>query len=126
MANVKVTFKPYPLQLVKDLTNRGMFALESQFKADCNRYCKIDSGDTMRSAHVEHDLNDTSMEIWWETKYAVYAYFTGTPNRGGAASRNGIADSGNPNAQLQWGDYAGRKHGKEWGMILEKVINSGK
>ena len=126
MAAAKTIFRPHALQEVKDLANRGMFALESQFKADCNRYCKVDTGDTMRSAHVEHNLNNTSMEIWWETDYAVYAYFTGKPNRGGAVSRNGVADSGNPNAQLQWGDYAGRKHGQEWRLILQKVMNSGK
>ena len=122
MANVN--FTPIPKKEIEALFNKGLFAVKEQVLNDCNRYCKVDTGATRDSAEAE--LSNMELAIWWLTNYAVYAWFTGRPNRGNANTRSqGIADSGNPNAQLQWGEYAGRKHGREWALQIERVMNSG-
>ena len=120
----KVKFTPIPEKEIKELFNKGLFAVKEQVLNDCNRYCKVDTGATRDSAEAE--LNNMALTIWWLTDYAEYAWFTGKPNRGNSNNRKfGTADSGNPNAQLQWGEYAGRKHGREWALQIERVMNSG-
>ena len=122
MANVD--FTPIPEKEIEALFNKGLFAVKEQALNDCNRYCKVDTGATRDSAKAE--IEDMGLTIWWLTDYAEYAWFTGKPNRGNSNNRKfGTADSGNPNAQLQWGEYAGRKHGREWALQIERVMNSG-
>lgn len=122
MANVN--FTPIPEKEIEALFNKGLFAVKEQVLNDCNRYCKVDTGATRDSAKAE--IEDMGLTIWWLTDYAEYAWFTGKPNRGNSNNRKfGTADSGNPNAQLQWGEYAGRKHGREWALQIERVMNSG-
>ena len=122
MANVN--FTPIPEKEIEALFNKGLFAVKEQVLNDCNRYCKVDTGATRDSAKAE--IEDMGLTIWWLTDYAEYAWFTGKPNRGNSNNRKfGTADSGNPNAQLQWGEYAGRKHVREWALQIERVMNSG-
>lgn len=122
MANVN--FTPIPKKEIEALFNKGLFAIKEQVLNDCNRYCKVDTGATRDSAKAKP--GDMELTIWWLTDYAEYAWFTGKPNRGNSNNRKfGTADSGNPNAQLQWGEYAGRKHGREWALQIERVMNSG-
>ena len=120
-----VTFTPIPRKVIEDRFKRGLYAIREQVKNDCNRYCKVDTGDTRDSATTI--VKNAELEVWWNTPYAVYAWFTGKPNRGNAGYRKyRTASSGNPDAQLQWGEYAAEKHGDTWRRMIEKVMNDGR
>lgn len=47
--------------------------------ADCNRYCKIDTGNLARSSYAFSKINNGTLV--WVTPYARHAYYLGTASK---------------------------------------------
>lgn len=84
-------------------------ALTQRVAFDSNRYVKVDTGDLKSSAQLASD-----QEVTWNTFYARYAYYTGTPNH-----------SINPLAALEWFEIAKQKRAKQWAKLVEGLIANG-
>lgn len=114
MTGCKVIFKGIdPAKLAK-ASELAFYVAQAQIEADCNRYCRFDTGTLMKSVYSE--IKDSkSMEISWNTPYARRVYFTGVAR----------TDAGNPYAHILWADYASDLHKKEWALILGTAIAKG-
>lgn len=75
--------------------------------ADCNRYCKEDTGALKKSA-VGNLKNGM---LSWNTPYARKAYYTGKANT-----------DVNPEAHLMWAHFAEKRHGKSWEAQVRKEL----
>ncbi|WP_298578719.1 minor capsid protein [uncultured Olegusella sp.] len=84
-------------------------ALTQRVAFDSNRYVKVDTGDLKNSAQLASD-----QEATWNTPYARYAYYTGTPNR-----------SINPLASLKWFEAAKAKRAKQWAELVKGLVLGG-
>lgn len=114
MTGCKVIFKGIdPAKLAK-ASEFAFYVAQEQIKADCNRYCRYESGTLQKSIHSDPPT-DKGIEISWETPYARRVYFTGVAR----------TDAGNPYAHILWADYASDLHKKEWALILGKAISQG-
>lgn len=75
--------------------------------ADCNRYCKENTGELKNSA-VGNLKNGM---LSWNTPYARKAYYTGKAHT-----------DVNPDAHLMWAHFAEKRHGKSWEAQVRKEL----
>ena len=68
---------------------------------DCNKFCKVDTGETRASSYKASNLSKGSLT--WNTKQARYAYFLGEAD----ASKN-------PLASRLWAHKAATLYNKKW------------
>lgn len=80
--------------------------------ADCNNYCKVDTG-KLRDSSKKHSKLMLG-QLVWTAPYAREAYYTGEP----CLSRN-------PSASKMWAHKAAMSHGKEWRSVTAKAIFEG-
>lgn len=75
--------------------------------ADCNRYCKEDTGKLKNSA--KGNLQNGILS--WNTPYARKAYYTDK------------ADTDvNPEAHFMWAHFAEKRHGRSWEAQVRKEL----
>ena len=80
--------------------------------SDCNRYCKVDSGELQKSSEAASDLN--SGRLVWKTPYARAAYYL----------ENARTEK-NPEACAMWAHKAAARHSAEWLQYAETVLKGG-
>lgn len=78
-------------------------------RADCNVYCREQTGRLIRSSRV----TPGGRRITWNTAYAKRVYYTGTP-------RHNV----NPNASLRWCEKAKIANAQKWGETATRLVNS--
>ena len=111
--SVEVTtdFRAITERIARD-KEKMTFLVTTQALKDCNKYARRQSGDLIRSSLTATDFNRGILK--WNTAYAKKVYWTGIPLK-----------NKNPFARLMWGDYAKKKHGKEWLKIAQEEASNG-
>ena len=92
---------------VQGAWDKGLFALSSQILADCNQYCKEDTGDLIGSSERQSILKDG--KLIWDTDYAKRQYWA-------------IRTSLTPGRTWKWCETAKKKCKKVWDRIAEKGL----
>ena len=95
---------------VEKAFHMALFAAQEQIRADCNYYCREDTGMLIDSAQTQVD--GMELKISWNTPYARRVYYTGTPST-----------NVNPHASLMWAEVAHTEHGDDWAEILSKGMS---
>lgn len=98
------TFNPVKKEKIEKAFNKALFALKEQALTDCNSLAKKDQGVMIDTSYAE--VGDMQVALIWNTPYARFAYYTGTPSIAGR--------------ELKWAEKAHARYGKEWRKILEK------
>ena len=68
---------------------------------DCNRFCKLDTGETRESSYKASDM--LKGRLVWNTEYARHAYYLGEAGR-----------SRNPLASKMWAHKAAALYSDKW------------
>lgn len=82
-------------------------AVAQEILQNCNEFCPLDTGDLIKSGHVENG----GKYIVWDTKYAAAVYYTG----------KNIRRVKNPNASARWAEVAKGKYKKHWASLANKI-----
>jgi hypothetical protein len=88
----------------------GLEMLSSQILADCNRYCKRDSGVLIMSSLVHSDLKHG--KLVWQTPYAARQYYE---------IETAYTDR-NPDASWRWCEVARSRHEAKWGKQAAAIV----
>lgn len=86
--------------------------LSQQVLEDCNFYCKQDQGELISSS-LTHS-NTEKGELIWDTPYAKRQYYLGSASK-----------DKNPNASKMWCHKAKARFGKDWAVLLQKLVERG-
>lgn len=105
---VLCTFVPVPPLAVEQMCAAGFLAASEQILTDCNRYVKVDTG-TMRDNSYTELASSLELEVVWNTEYALHAWYKGTPSL-----------DKNPQARLQWAEFAAQMHKDLWAKQIER------
>ena len=81
--------------------------LSDEILADCNEYCKLDTGALINSSLIHSDLKHG--KLVWEMPYAKRQYWA-------------IETSLTPGRTWKWCETAKRKHKSDWQRIAEKGL----
>ena len=84
--------------------------LSEQVLADCNYYCKQDTGNLIASSEIRSRPEEGILV--WKTPYARRQYWT---------IRTASHDQ-NPNATWRWCEAAKRKHKADWAKLAQKLL----
>ena len=88
---------------LKDITDRGQFALANQVLADSNQYVPELSGDLARLSYITND----NKQIVWSQPYATYQYYGQFKNYT------------KPGTGGRWDQRAASRHTQDWIKIVE-------
>lgn len=88
----------------------GLEMLSSQILADCNRYCKEDTGMLIMSSFIHSDLKKG--KLVWQTPYAARQYYE---------IQTAYKDV-NSNASWRWCDLAKKLHQADWGRQAQAIM----
>lgn len=83
--------------------------LSEQILADCNLYCKEDTGALIASSQTHSKLKEG--KLIWQTPYARRQYYT---------IKTASTDI-NPGARWRWAHYARDAHLGDWRKIAQKL-----
>ena len=109
---VKIEVYPDKIQVKVDTAFKsGLEKLSTEILADCNEYCKMDTGTLILSSWV-HSRLDKGLLIW-NTPYAARHYYeieTASTDR-------------NPQATWKWCEAAQTKWQDRWNRLAQKALN---
>ena len=88
----------------------GLGMLSSQILADCNRYCKEDTGMLIASSLIHSDLKHG--RLVWQTPYAARQYYE---------IQTAYTDV-NPNASWRWCEVAKKLHISDWCRSAQAIM----
>jgi hypothetical protein len=106
---VYYTAKIHPLQFLSAL-QRVQPELSEKALADCNRYCKVDSGRLRASSKAASDMRRG--RLIWKSEYARSAYYT-----------EGASKDKNPLASKMWAHKAALLCNKKWRDFAAARLN---
>ena len=86
---------------------KGLYALSTEILADCNEYCKEDTGALIASSNI-HSIPDKGRLIW-QTVYAARQYWD-------------IRTSLKPGRTWKWCETAKRKQKSRWQKLAEEGL----
>lgn len=92
---------------VQGAWDKGLYALSSQVLADCNKYCKEDTGTLIESSNTHSKLSEG--KLIWQTQYARRQYWE-------------IQTSLTPGRTWKWCETAKSKFKQVWKRIAEKGL----
>lgn len=92
---------------VESAWQKGLYTLSNEILADCNQYCKEDTGMLIASSNT-HSIPEKGKLIW-ETPYAKRQYWE-------------IRTSLTPGRTWKWCETAKRKHKSAWQKLAEKGL----
>lgn len=108
---VKITFdRNACVTRVEHTVKTAIGRLSAEILADCNEYCKEDTG-TLIASSLIHSRLDEGMLIW-QTPYARRQYW---------AIRTAFTDV-NPQATWKWCEVAKNHHKDRWERQLQMLI----
>lgn len=106
--SVKIIFdKNRCMVRIKNAWAEATPELAKTIRDDCNKYCKEDSGELIKSSEEKSDLEHG--KIVWDTPYAHRQYWLITAKK-----------DKNPNATWRWADVAKSKHLDKWTRAAQK------
>jgi hypothetical protein len=91
------------------LSERGMEMLCSQILADCNKFCKEDTGALIASSMIHSDLKHG--KLIWQTPYAARQYYE---------IKTAYKDK-NHNATWRWVEVADKMYHGQWGRQADAI-----
>ena len=94
---------------IDDAWESGLEMLSSVILADCNKYCKEDTGMLIASSFIHSDLKHG--RLVWQTPYAVRQYYE-IPT---------AYKDVNHNASWHWCDIARKNHHTRWGKQAQAI-----
>lgn len=86
---------------------RGLTQLSEEILADCNEYCKVDTGALIASSQIHSDLKHG--KLIWETPYARRQYWD-------------IETSRTPGRTWKWCETAKANHFTRWEHIAAREL----
>ena len=92
---------------VKTAWDKGLYALSSEILADCNEYCKEDTGMLIASSNTHSKPQDG--KLIWQTPYARRQYWA-------------IQTSLKPGRTWKWCETAKRKWSARWKKLAEEGL----
>ena len=105
---IKIQISPNQVEAkVKAAWDKGLYALSSEILADCNEYCKEDTGMLIASSNT-HSLPQEGKLIW-QTPYAKRQYWA-------------IRTSLRPGRTWKWCETAKRNHKDRWKQKAEEGL----
>ena len=108
---VRIEINPQKIQVkVTGAWDNGLSKLSSEILADCNEYCKRDTGTLVMSSYI-HSRLDRGLLIW-QTPYALRQYYE---------IRTAHPDV-NPKATWRWCEAAKNKHFARWNRLAQKAL----
>lgn len=108
---VHIEISPQKIQVkVDEAWENGLEMLSTEVLADCNEYCKRDTGTLILSSWI-HSLLDKGLLIW-QTPYARRQYFE---------IETASTDS-NPKATWKWCDAAKARWLERWNRLAQKAL----
>jgi hypothetical protein len=81
-------------------------ALSQAALEDCNRFCKLDSGELINSSYKSSSM--VLGRLVWDTEYARHAYYLGEANK-----------SKNPLASKMWAHKAAALYSEKWQALAK-------
>ena len=78
---------------------------------DCNKFCKVDTGETRASSYRASE--PVKGRLIWSSKHARYAYYIGEADR-----------SKNPLASRMWAHKAAALYQKKWEQTARATFNA--
>ena len=108
---VKIKIDENHIQTVIDNNwKSGLAMLSSIILADCNKYCKEDTGMLIMSSLIHSDLKNG--KLIWQTPYAARQYYE---------IRTAYKHP-NANASWRWCELAKTLHGERWGRQAQAIM----
>ena len=105
---VKIQINSQEIQSkIQTAWDKGLYALSSEILADCNEYCKEDTGALIASSNT-HSIPQEGKLIW-QTPYAKRQYWE-------------IQTSLKPGRTWKWCETAKRKWQDRWKKLAEKGL----
>lgn len=105
---VKIRINPNAVEArVMSAWNRGLRDLSEEILADCNEYCKEESGTLIKSSLISSELDKG--KLIWNTKYAKRQYWE-------------IQTSRKRGRTWKWCETAKRKRLKKWREKAERGL----
>lgn len=109
---VRIEFNPERTRIkVEKSFKTGLGMLSAEVLADCNEYCKMDTGTLILSSMI-HSRLDEGLLIW-QTPYAARQYWKIETARTDKM----------PNAQWKWCEAAKKDHLPRWERLAQKVLD---
>ncbi|MCL2107769.1 MAG: minor capsid protein [Oscillospiraceae bacterium] len=91
---------------------QAQLELSSTALEDCNKFCKVDTGETLMSSFNASDLQ--TGKLVWNTKHARYAYYIGEADT-----------SVNPLASKLWAHKTAAIYAEKWRQVAKaKFVSS--
>lgn len=90
--------------------NNGLAMISSIILADCNKYCKEDTGMLIMSSLIHSDLKRG--KLVWQTPYAARQYY-GIPT---------AYKDVNSNASWRWCEVAKQRYQTKWGRQAQAIM----
>lgn len=108
---VKIDISPQRIQVKVDTAfKNGLEKLSSEILANCNEYCKEDTGALILSSWIHSKLEKGLLV--WQTPYAKRQYY---------AIRTAHKDK-NSNASWKWCQKAKEKYKDKWNQLAQKAF----
>ena len=105
---VKIKISPQEVEAkVKGAWDKGLYALSSEILADCNEYCKEDTGALIASSNI-HSRPQDGLLIW-QTVYARRQYWE-------------IQTSLRPGRTWKWCETAKAKWKDRWKDLAQRIL----
>lgn len=108
---VKVNISPAKVEMkVKTAWEAGLPILSEEILADCNEYCKEDTGTLIQSSLIHSQLDKG--KLIWRTPYARRQYW----------EIETAYKEKNPNATWKWCEAAKERWLKRWKRLAKKAL----
>ena len=108
---VRIDISPQKIQVKVDTAwENGLEKLSTEILADCNEYCKEDTGTLILSSWI-HSILEKGLLIW-QTPYARMQYW---------GIRTASKDK-NPNATWKWAEAAKDRFLERWNRLAQKAL----
>lgn len=100
-------------KIVRHWDGQVLAPLSEQILADCNRYCKEDTGALIASSQAHSRLKEG--KLIWRTPYARRQYYV-------IRSASTLI---NPGARWRWAHHAKSVHLPDWQRLAQKLYDGG-
>ncbi len=113
--SVKIDISPAKVQVkIDNVWKNGLEKLSTEILADCNEYCKEDTGMLILSSFIHSQLEKGL--LIWQTPYARRQYY----------EIRTAHKQPNPKASWKWCEVAKRHHKERWVRLAQKIVEEQK